>query len=83
VENKDLLTEFIRKNYKEEEFTARVDELFRETKIGVLMAVYYWMIWGIKMCKFPDSDFDYVTFAHGNLKYYKKAKEELISLKLI
>jgi len=83
VDDKELLTEFIRKNYKHEEFTARVDELFRETKIGVMMAVYYWMIWGIKMCKFPDSDFDYVTFSHSNLEYYRKAKEELHSLKLI
>jgi len=57
-----------------------MDKLFRETKIGVMLSYYYWMVWGIKMCKTPDSDFDYIEFSFIKFNSYQKLKEEIKAL---
>ena len=80
ISDYDLLSEYIEKVYKPEDFNKRVNKIFRESKIGVMLSHYYWMIWAIKMCKTPDSDFDYLTFSYTKFGYYKKLKEEIKAL---
>jgi len=77
VLNHDLLLEYIEQNNKSQEFNKRIENLFRETKIGALLSHYYWMIWAVKMCKQRQCDFDYLAFAYAKYGYYRKLKEEL------
>jgi len=80
VSDSDLLSEYVEKTYSPEAFEHRVNKIFREAKIGVMLSHYYWMIWAIKMCKTPDSDFDYLAFSYTKFGYYKKLKEEILAL---
>lgn len=72
---------YVDKKYQDKgELKKRVGELFRETKIGVMLSHYYWLIWAVKMSKTPDTDFDYVTFSYESYKGYLKVKEEIRAL---
>mmetsp|Transcript_59094 Transcript_59094/g.81998 ORF Transcript_59094/g.81998 Transcript_59094/m.81998 type:complete len:86 (+) Transcript_59094:88-345(+) len=80
IQNLGDLDEYIAKNYKESDFAARLAKIFKETKIGVMLSHYYWMIWAVKMCKTPDSDFDYLEFAYQKLGWYNQMKEVVKAL---
>jgi len=74
LENEEEMKEYLEK-FDEDELNERVAKLLKETKIAVMLSYYYWAIWGIKMSKNPDSDFDYFAFAKTHFEYYQKMKK--------
>lgn len=78
ISDYDLFSEYLLMTYDKEELQKRINQLLKETKIGIMAAFYYWMIWAVKMSKNPDNDFDYIDYAEKQWVYYQKLKTEFV-----
>jgi len=77
--NDEAMKTLLEKNYNAEELKKREDSLVRDTMIGVMMSAYYWAVWGLKMHKSVDVQFDYLTFVKALYDIYHSYKKNLFS----
>jgi thiamine kinase-like enzyme len=80
IENDEAMKEYLIKKYDPKDLKRRENALYRNTKIGVMLSHYYWLIWAVKMHKTSDSPFNYLEFARVKVGYYQKLKVEIASL---
>jgi len=79
------LLEKIDKELNKKEFETEFKIYITEFQNCCLLSQYYWITWGVLMCK-PKSDpnsFDYISFAYEKFRYYLKWKEQLDQSKSI
>jgi choline/ethanolamine kinase len=62
-------------------FNAEVEEIYEEVKICAMLSHYYWILWAIVMSKNPNTEFDYLNYAHKRLEVYQNLKCEYLCTK--
>jgi len=79
------LRDKIEKELNKEEFEREISLFLEEFQKCCLLSQYYWVTWGVLMCK-SNSDpnsFDYLSFAYEKFQYYLKWKEQIEESKSI
>lgn len=77
IEEDSEMEKYIEENYNKDEFKEREDSLYKNVRIGAMLAFYYWTIWGVKMFKEASADFDYLEYARANHEKYQTYKAEI------
>lgn len=77
--NAEKLSEILISNQcvkNSEEFEKEIEKMTQEIKIGVLMSLFYWILWSGSICQDPNIKFEYLKHGITRMETYLKLKKK-------